>query len=170
MTETRRADYEISQRAVERRCIGSVPPNVHLLPATMIPSPSSSPRPIFHNRTNFNEASRPPAKYQQKLSFALPTPPKCTGLKRSVQEPNCPRNRKRAKPLEKEEDVCEEAELAKFPSRRERIRGTTRSHGYLAIRTGNRPHDGAFVLADAILSNGEHFSIYATYSRILCLV
>ncbi len=136
----------------------------------MIPSPSSSPRPIFHNRTNFNEASRPPAKHQQKLSFALPTPPKCTGLKRSVQEPSCPHNRKRAKPLEKEEDVCEDGGLANFPFRRERIRGTIHSHGYLAIRTGNRPHGGVFVLVDVIFSNGERFSIYATYSRIICLV
>ncbi|KAK0230533.1 WD40-repeat-containing domain protein, partial [Armillaria fumosa] len=107
----------------------------------MIASPSSSPRPIFHSRTNFNEASRLPAKHQQKLSFALPTPPKSTSLKRSVQESSCPRNRKRSKPLEDEKDICEEGGLVDVPFRRERIRGTTRSHGYLAIRTGNRTYD-----------------------------
>ncbi|KAG7449441.1 WD40 repeat-like protein [Guyanagaster necrorhizus] len=106
----------------------------------MIPSPSSSPRPVFQNRTNFNESSRPRAKYQQRLSFALPTPPKCSELKRSVQGPNSLQSRKRARPLE-DENVCEEDGMPHVPFRRERIRGTTHSRGYLAIHAGSRPHD-----------------------------
>ncbi len=55
-----------------------------LQPTTMLPSPSSSPRPILHNRTNFNPLERKPQKLQQTLSF-LPTPPKCRTLKRPLK-------------------------------------------------------------------------------------
>ncbi|KAF8915812.1 WD40-repeat-containing domain protein [Mucidula mucida] len=50
----------------------------------MLPSPSSSPRPILHNRTNFNPLETKPQKLQQTLSF-LPTPPKCRTLKRPLK-------------------------------------------------------------------------------------